>query len=118
MTDAKVAEAARRWVLARERARKLREKRAMYECQHETMGEPDVSATGDGFVMVGGADPCWKNRDGVFPIDSRIDGLDYCESCRERDVVQADYRKATASRGSAERVLIRFAKAQIGGSSA
>lgn len=114
MTDAKVAEAARRWVLARERAAKLRAKRAGLECAREG-AEPDR--------IMRGLTPCWKTwlpdpegRDclGNPTGDTiRLPDAEWCESCREREVVHGDYRRATASRGAAERVLLRFAKAQV-----
>lgn len=117
MTDAKVAEAARRWVLARERARKLRAKRGGINCTVERDGEPEPRSDGT-FHMVGGVTPCWKawfeeHGDDYEPFKVRGDGRPFCEACLEREIVHKDYRRATASRGAAERVLLRYAKAQV-----
>ena len=120
MTDAKVAEAARRWVLARERAEKLRAKRAGLECLVERAErDAEMAACFANRPHVpGDARPCWK------AWEDEIDGAGchrrvrdgnrvWCEPCHEREIVNADYRRATASRGAAERVLLRYAKARV-----
>lgn len=99
-----VADSAIEWDQWRRKAAYLRGQRASFKCEHECEAEYDDQ----GRMTYQGDPACWNNvhqdqhgRDCYLPAD------EWCQPCREREIVHKEYRMAVAKRQAYLRGLQR-----------
>lgn len=100
---AKVIKAAERFVALVVECRRLKLARVAIECVNEAIVGDDVRP----------GTPCWKDRSEPSGREGEPDTtrpqLDWCEPCRQRQVVHDQYRAAVRARGAASRSLQKLA---------
>lgn len=101
-----VADAAIAWERARQEANRLKSERASFRCEHESEAEYNEH----GYLTAEGVPACWRQhwqdqqgRDCTMPV------AEWCQPCRDRQVVHEAYSAVVRRRGGLMRSLQRRA---------